>query len=160
MRILILLLLPFYACGNKQNETLTNFKKDVIEDIQISFSESKDSIFCGKYFFNVDERLKKYRCESIYYDDESKVIFLLNSEKVVVFDICLNKKKIEIGIDTSSFHGFFKLGSRYFIGLQCEDCEDVEIWEFEFELERLEVVDLSISQLGDKIPIYPPHLQE
>jgi len=151
MRLLILLLLPFFACANKQGGQIDEKLKRQDKAVSCLLLEPTDTLFCGDNFFDINNNMKKYNCSSIYYDEESKLLFMLGVEKVLVFDLCLNKEKIEMPFNVASFYGFYKLDDRYFIGDKCASCEGVEMWEFEFDLERFEVVDLSAIQLG-KIP--------
>ena len=69
-----------------------------------------------------------------------------DQQKLIAVDLCKGEEILNENIN--GFLGMSKMENRYFVELSCTDCPFNEMWELEFELKRLEIIDLSNEELG------------
>lgn len=155
---LLVLISGLIACDVSQEQTELDFnsqdnirvKNEIINPIKIN---------CNNYQFDSETRvlqklngevLKQYDYDRGFCDELKKVLFLVSKKSgITVLNLCKGNELLNIpSIDSSNILAFYKLGDRYFFTQDIKMSNIVEVWEFEFYLGRIEIVDLSINELG------------
>lgn len=150
-------LICFISCGSTTiNSTEVNSKNEVVEESMKSKQTEPNVLSCNLNQFDLDKKVliskngkeTKFSYDLIYYDKYENNIFLFDKkDKLIVLDLCSGQMIFDFPVETSIVKSMYKLDQRYFIGILCDECDDLEVWEIEFDLERLEVTDLNQKEL-------------
>lgn len=108
------------------------------------------SMAVDKVAFTLNYENKKIHFDQIYFDQRSHLIFLINDKEknITIYSLCLGLEKFFMNLNYKEIFGFFKYGNnRFFVEYICNSCDKPEVWEFEFELDRIDYVDLNSHEL-------------
>lgn len=161
MNIMGFILMSFmflFGCNQTDSKNFFDNSRYNNEELQLSQDSIKD-VSCGEYVFSLKSMhfkkgsspIKSYPYDLIYYDNSANILFLVNEieeKSISVLDVCNGIELLSMNINYIEFKGVYKMSSnRYFIKVTCESCDLPEIWEFDFDLERMDVVDIPIQDL-------------
>lgn len=105
----------------------------------------------------VSEKIKKiYKFDEIFSNTDTTKLILFDSRmnNFYLIDLCLGGELMEYNFGKDKKIGFFELDSRFFVNILSPNEVSSEIWELEYSMERLEIVELETEDLKPMLKLY------
>ncbi len=102
--------------------------------------------------WNIDQTVNNDYSSTLLLYEYNDILFIYNQITgiITVFDIQMSNVLLKSNLTPGLFNGIYFSEGRYFLSSRCEidDNNCLELWEFEFDLNRIMVMDLSIEEMG------------